>query len=201
MKKLIIDLCAGLGGFSQAFKNDPKYEVITIDIQKKFKPTIIADVCNLPLKDNLKPLALLASPDCRFFSLACTQFPRVGIMKALEMVGACFEAVARLKPKQYLIENPRARLRHIIGKPKQTIFYSDYGYKTQKPTDLWGNIFLPMVKHQRRTINQPNLTSLQRLHLHSYIIPKKRSERAKIPLGVSKAVKEGVEYFEEKIYG
>ena len=48
-KKLCIDLCSGLGGFSQAFRDDPAWEVITVDINPKFKPTIVADVCNLPL--------------------------------------------------------------------------------------------------------------------------------------------------------
>jgi len=35
--------------------------------------------------------------------------------KALEIVGACLEAVVYLKPKLWLIENPRGRLRQFIG--------------------------------------------------------------------------------------
>jgi len=191
--KLCIDLCSGLGGFSQAFK-EANWEVITIDVLRKFKPTIIADVRYLPLRDNLEPDVLLASPPCQYFSLACCQFPRKGIQDALQLVGACFEAVARLKPIKWLIENPRARLRHIIGKPKQTIRYSDYdfNYLTQKPTDLWGNLYLPMVKGERKIMNTRGLTRFQRLHLHAYLVPRKREERSKIPLGVSQAVLEGV---------
>jgi hypothetical protein len=192
-EKLCIDLCSGDGGGSEAFVR-ANWFVIRIDVLKKFKPTIVADVCHLPLRENLQPDVLLASPPCQNFSLACPQFPRKGIQKALEIVGACFEAVAYLKPKKWLIENPRARLRHIIGKPRQTIRYSDYdfSYPTQKPTDFWGNIFLPMVKGERKIIRTHGLNYIQRLHLFAYMYPKKSSERAKIPLGVSQAIFDGV---------
>jgi hypothetical protein len=206
MTKLIIDLCAGLGGFSQAFKNDPEYEVVTVELNKKQKPTICADVRFLPFRKGLEPVALLASPPCNHFSLACLQFPRVGVKQALEVVGACFEAVAWLKPKRWLIENPRGRLRQIIGKPKQTIRYSDYddNITMMKTTDFWGNIFLPMPKHERRIKQSAGLglTHIERLHRnfpapHMSGVPNNgkelQAERAKIPLGVSLAVKEGVE--------
>lgn len=194
--KLVIDICSGLEGFSGAFKEDPEYEVITVEVDKHFKPTIIADVRYLPLKKNLEPDVLLASPPCNHFSFACLQFPRVGVKMAMEIVGACFEAVAFLKPKKWLIENPRGRLRHIIGKPKQTIRYSDYDsdVKMMKTTDLWGNIMLPMVNGERRIKGTGIRNHLDRLHTgFPYGNFEVRAERAKIPLGVSQAIKEGVE--------
>jgi len=186
-KKLCIDLCAGLGGFSRAFKESPDWEVVTIEIERKFKPTIIADVCHLPIKENTQPTLLLASPPCNKFSVAGGAFPRKGVQKALEIVGACFESVACLKPKWYLIENPRGYLRGIIGKPRTTIRYSDYDwdFKAQKPTDLWGNLPLPMVKK----VHRPKMP-LGCKKWHDYMPnPVKAAE---IPLGVSQAVLEGV---------
>jgi hypothetical protein len=53
VKPLCVDLCSGEEGFSQAFKED--YEVVTVDVEKKFRPTICADVRHLPLKENLQP--------------------------------------------------------------------------------------------------------------------------------------------------
>jgi hypothetical protein len=194
MSKLVIDLCSGLEGFSQAFKNNPDYQVITIELDKKFKPTICADIRYLPLQPNLKPKALLMSPPCNHFSFACLQFPRVGVKLALEIVGACFEAVAYLKPEKWLIENPRGRLRHILGKPKQTIRYSDYDkeIKWMKTTDFWGNIMFPMSKGERRMQHTTGLTHLERLRM--FPANKKLSaERAKVPMGVSMAVKEAIE--------
>ena len=107
-------------------------------------------------------------------------------MKAMQVVGACFEAVAVLKPERWLVENPRGRLRWFIGTPKQTIRYSDYDmkYRWKKQTDFWGNLPFPMVqqnhefKNYRKMIDCSGATS---------------AERAKIPLGVSQAVLQGVE--------
>jgi len=75
-KKLCIDLCSGLGGFSQAFENDPEWEVVRIDVNPKFRPTIVADVRYLPLREDLHPELLVASPPCEHFSIANPRFPR-----------------------------------------------------------------------------------------------------------------------------
>jgi Site-specific DNA methylase len=197
--KLCVDLCSGLGGFSQAFKEDG-WEVVTIDVLRKFKPSIIADIRYLPLRNNLQPDVLLASPPCNHFSLFCISpsFPRKGIKTALEIVGACLEAVAQLKPKKWLIENPRARLRQFIGKPKQTIRYSDYdfNYPRQKPTDFWGNIPFPMAKGVRKIKRTHKLNDRERHQFNKKLYPSS-AEFAKIPFCVSQAVLESVKLFEE----
>ena len=46
---MILDLCSGLGGASQAFV-DANDEVVRIDIDRGFKPTIQADVQYLPIR-------------------------------------------------------------------------------------------------------------------------------------------------------
>lgn len=178
---LCIDLCSGEGGFSEAFRED--YEVVTIDVEKKFKPSIVADVNYLPLKKNLNPEVLLMSPPCTRFSLACKHWPKKGIKEALMLVGACLEAVDYLKPRLWLLENPKARLRWFIGKPKQSIRYSDFDtqYVAVKPTDLWGNIPLPLAKGIRKG------------HVGHYLKSWPNRD-AKIPLGVSEAVLEGTNY-------
>lgn len=186
--KLCIDLCSGYGGFSQAFQDKEGWEVVTIDIKRRFKPTIVADVVHLPLRDGVRPDALLMSPPCQRFSVACPQWPKHGIMKALQMVGACLEAVVKLKPEKWLLENPRGRLRWFLGKPRQTIRYSDYdiSYVVQKVTDFWGNILFPMVKGERR---------IKVGHISKgwgHIVSRSRAKRSLIPRGVSEAVFEGV---------
>jgi len=181
-KKLCIDLCAGLGGFSQAFVNDENWEVVKIDINPKFKPTIVADVRYLPLRKDLRPELIVASPPCERFSVACTEFPKKGIRQALEVVGACLEAIVDLKPKYWLLENPRGRLRWFIGKPPQTVHLCNYGTRWRKPTDLWGNVKLPMVKFERK----PEVDNLSKLVRDS-------SKRAFLPYGFSEAVKNAVE--------
>jgi len=200
--KLCMDLCSGKGGFSQAFVQ-AGWQVITVDIEAKFKPTVIADITKIDWeqfkRDYLhdeSPDVLLESPPCERFSIACPQWPKLGIKKAMEIVGACLEAVVILKPKYWLLENPRGRLRWFLGKPGKTIRYSDYDLETkaEKLTDFWGNIPLPMVKHERFL----NVGHVEK-HWFATYVSTSPSERAKIPLGVSQAVLQGVETSMEKV--
>ena len=195
LRKLCVDICSGKGGFSQRFKNQLDWEVVTIDIERKFKPTIVADVCNLPLREGLEIDVLLASPPCERFSIACPKWPKEGIQKALEIVGACFETVAHYKPKLWLIENPKGRLRWFVGMPKQTIRYSDYdiNYPCNKLTDFWGNIPFPMVKHERPLHSGHFDSGWMKKHAFDRALPRDASSRAKIPEGVSSAVFQSVE--------
>jgi hypothetical protein len=192
-KKLCIDLCAGLEGFSQAFKKDVAWEVVTVELNKKQRPTICADVRYLPLKEGLAPDVLLASPPCQRFSLMSNIWPKPGIRSALEIVGACLEAVPFLKPKAWAMENPAGRLSWFIGVPKQSIKYSDWdlNYKAQKPTHLWGNIALPMAAWERRPRTKNKAGKHQPNFYKEFSANPALS--AKIPLGVSEAIKKGVE--------
>lgn len=205
-KCTVVDLCCGLKGFSQAFA-DAGWKVVTVDIEPKFNPTVIADITAIDwlqfkrdYLDDKSPDVLLASPPCERFSIACPEWPKKGIKKAMEVVGACFEAVTILKPKYWLIENPRGRLRWFLGTPKQTIRYSDFdlSYPVNKLTDLWGNIPLPMVKHERPIHTGHFDQGWMRKHDWGYALPRNAKDRAKIPLGVSQAVFEGATMTTEK---
>lgn len=185
-EKLCIELGSGKKGGSQAFTN---YEIVTIDINKKLKPTIQADINYLPLKERCKPDVLLMWPPCDFFNLMSNQWPKKGIGDSLKIIGSCLDAVVYLQPKKWLLENPKGRLRWFLGKPTQTIYYSDYdfNYKAQKPTDLWGNINLPMTK----TVRRPR-TKLNGKHTSNFYkaFSSNPADNAEVPLGVSKAILE-----------
>ena len=102
----------------------------------------------------------------------------------MEVVGACLEAVAYLKPHYWLLENPKGRLRWFMEtKPIATVSLGDYGYRTIKPTDLWGNLPLPLVNLHRK--NNSGLRFNQG--------PRSSSKRAMLPLGLSQAIKKAVE--------
>ena len=183
-QKICVDLCSGLGGFSQAFMDDPEWFVVRIDITGKPGVNIIADVKNLPLKENLCPDVLLMSPPCERFSLANSCWPQIGIRNAMEIVGACLEAVAHLKPHYWLLENPKGRLRWFMKtKPVATFQLGDYGYRTIKSTDLWGNLPLPLVNSHRK--DNGGLRFDQG--------PSGSSKRAMLPLRFSQAINKAVE--------
>lgn len=164
--RLCIDLCCGLGGFSRAFR-DAGWEVVTVDINPKFKPTICADLTKLSFLDIIgackkkdmteyQTVVVLASPPCERFSIANSDWPQKGIRKALDIAGACIELIADLQPDYWCLENPKGRLRWFLGPPPHSVHLSDYGYrgaiqggkdrKSTKPTDLWGNIPFPLLE-------------------------------------------------------
>lgn len=96
-----------------------------------------------------------------WFSPPCTEFSkanyRLGPCKDrspdMSIVEACLRIVKEAKPHFWIMENPRGCLRHFIGKPAATIKYSNFGYCSVKPTDLWGEfpMFYPQVARSRET--------------------------------------------------
>ena len=197
-RKLCIDLCSGLGGFSQAFV-DAGWEVITVDIEPKFNPTICMDVRGEAVKAELwgksqsyEEVVMLASPPCERFSVASHAWPKKGIQSALEIVGACLEAIAWVKPDYWLMENPKGRLRWLLGTPRMTVRLCDYGSVYRKLTDLWGNIPLPMVSAMKQH------TYYVETEIDSHVghplprLTNDRAKKAKMPYGLSQAILEAV---------
>jgi site-specific DNA-cytosine methylase len=204
----VIDLCSGLGGASQAFV-DEGHEVITVDIEKKFRPTIQADVQHIPIRSDLKPDLVIFSPPCQCFSVLSIRYhwqkdgtPNPETVKAIGLVKKGLKEIERIKPRYWIMENPMGMLRKVIGKPPNTIRMSDYGAPWKKMTDLWGNVPLPMLMAMRpwpkikrgshevgstqgNKIWWPRRTEAWQRKLTS-------AERAKWPYGLSKAVLDAV---------
>lgn len=140
---MIIDLCCGFGRW------DTKEECISIDIDKKTKPIICADVRYLPLRSKLKPKLCHASPPCTYFSQMrlCNGkgYSPLGIAEGLELVAACFRAFDWLEPKMWTLENPRGLLRRIIPTRVETEYSTfaktdnnnDHKAFLNKKTDFW----------------------------------------------------------------
>lgn len=193
--KLCLDLCSGLGGFSQAFREHEDWEVITVDINKKFKPSMVLDLIDaVEYPDRhadfwqLKPDVILASPPCERFSLAANSFPRQGIYTGMRVAGAVLEIIARMLPKGWIIENPKGRLRWFLGVPNIKVRLSQFGYRTVKPTDFWTNIDIGLLKST--PVYNPEGVSFAQVR-QSHI-------RASMPYGLSKKVLESFEAMESK---
>ena len=139
---MIIDLCCGQG----RFESDNE-EVISIDINPETKPTICADIKHLPLRPNLKPRFVHASPTCTYFSKARRWgygWNPQGIAESLELVAACFRAFAYLGAENCSLENP-AGLEDILGH-KVKFKYDKYDIKNATT-----NVYLSK-KSQRRAV-------------------------------------------------
>ena len=157
----MVDLCSGLGGASEPFI-DRKWRVIRIDNDSEFKDvpnTIIANVNNIKEIEIYPPLFqkpdfVWASPPCNKFSIARvydnwdkkTKRPtNIDVVAAIRIVMWCMDVIDYLKPKYWVIENPRGMLRNILNAPGKvlpgvTTYYACWGAPYLKPTDLWGNL-------------------------------------------------------------
>jgi hypothetical protein len=146
----IIEFFCGTKSFGDIAK-ERGHKVFTIDFNQKFNPDLCIDMLyfnikNLP-KEWRKPDMIWCSPPCETFSLSGNSmymgFPtKSKTYIGLALAHKCIELIQTLKPKFWVIENPRAGLRNVwFMKPLQrtTVSYCQYGDKRMKPTDLWNN--------------------------------------------------------------
>jgi hypothetical protein len=142
--------CTEFGSEVQAFK-DRGHEIITLGIDGDV--TIKFDIRKYFPSINDKYDFMWFSPPCDQFSIAGVRW-RGSCKKNkndMSIVDACFRIVNTCKPKYWIIENPAYGLRQIIGHPKMTIKYSDFGYIAKKPTDFWGNIPKNFLRYKTPT--------------------------------------------------
>ena len=194
--RYVLDLFSGLGGFSQAFAESERWEVTTVEIDPEFDPDRVADVFDLRPSDFETDFdVILASPPCTVFSPMAhrweTHFQSDGTPltdRGSESVALAYHTLGLIKslaPAYWFIENPRGRLRSVIGQPQATVDYCAYDHYTKKPTDLWGR-HPPMTyrrcDHDTHT-DENGVTDMERG-------PSDASERAKVPYELSKAIRD-----------
>ena len=147
-----LDLCAGFGGFSQAFVDHPHWEVMRIDNNPLLAEVEHMEIIDIfEFRDTLanmlargyhpqKPDLIVASPPCTAFSLGYysprSQYSREGRLEEydpdMSILNCVLDIVEMLQPRYYIIENVRGAIRYfepILGKPRQSI----------KSWYFWGN--------------------------------------------------------------
>jgi|TARA_Y100000310_G_scaffold54029_1_gene49558 site-specific DNA-cytosine methylase len=144
-----IELFCGTKSFSKVAKAKG-YNTFTVDIDKQFNPDLVSDIMDLDISKLPKnPLIVWASPPCEKFSVATIgrnwnrdHTPKTNeAREALKLVLKTIELIKELKPKYWIIENPRGKLRKLIDfGDRYTVAYCQYGDNRKKPTDLWTNI-------------------------------------------------------------
>lgn len=148
----VLDLFSGTGSIEKTLRKlVPKVDVVTVDLDPKFRPTICADLLELDYEATWSPGefdVVWLSPPCTNYSLARNSVPR-DFRIADKLVKRGLAIVAYLKPTYYFMENPRAflRLRPFMkkyAKDIKTVNYCKYSfrsdvYKYPKPTDIWTN--------------------------------------------------------------
>lgn len=135
MTRLHIDLCCGLGGWQQPFREDDSWRTVGLDIREDLSPDVVADVRELPLRD-CEPTLITASPPC-------TQFTRWDLPwhdepdPDMSLVTACLEAVEQLDPDWWVLENVRGL--HRYWKPANFHAGAFYLWGELPPYDIHAN--------------------------------------------------------------
>ena len=135
MMRVFLSLCSGHSGESEAFINETGWVVVRIE-----KDEGLAHIPNTRILDVLKWLDWIDSipqpVEVVWCSPPCTEFSTARAEKipepSLEVLKACMDIIAYLKPKYWLIENVRGAIQHftpILGEYNQSI----------GPFYLWGN--------------------------------------------------------------
>lgn len=140
---LAVELFSGTAGATAAFKKHG-WRVVTVDLDGRHRPSIVADVRWLPLAlgpDVDRPVELLwCSPPCTEFSDANPHRP---LRPSLDLHRASLAAVRALRPKFWIVENVRGAI-PFFGIPAQKI----------GPWCLWGyfpllDVSLEMHDHKK----------------------------------------------------
>lgn len=208
-----VDLFAGLGGFSAAFEDSEDWTVTTVDFNPEFDPDLCVDILELQPSDLSDADVVLASPDCKDFSVACItdkwhydeesrpkHLPeKPGIAHSVKLVFRALWLVQELDPEWWFMENPKGMLQKFIGEPQGTVHYCQYGSDFMKPTQLWGRHPPSMTYRQcaRRSdchvSNAREVNTFRDASRTRAVDSSNSAERAKVPYELSEAILEAVE--------
>ena len=161
----VLELFAGTKSIGNAFAKHG-HEVISIDWDRTLPDMdYYMDVYSLTVKDVIRichgrPQVIWASPDCATYSLASASQHRIKAPWGFEPVSdyavkcdvgnrRLVELLLSVNPMAWFIENPRGMMRcmdFMLGLPRYTVTYCQYGESRQKPTDIWTNHPNPRFK-------------------------------------------------------
>lgn len=149
-----VELFCGTKSFSKVAES-LGHKTFTVDINPLFEPDLKKDILKLQRKELPKKIDVLwCSPPCTTFSVASLRwYWEEGKPKSyktyigLAIVRKTLELIEEIKEDNpdliWFIENPRGMLRKqefMLGLPRTTVSYCQYGFDIMKPTDIWNNI-------------------------------------------------------------
>lgn len=147
----LLELFKGTGSVGKVAERYGYTEIVSLDIEQKYKPTICSNIMDWDYKSYPTGYfdVIWASPPCTFYS--CMQNIRKD-KSSLEakrvesdaIVQRVLDIVDYFKPKQWFMENPQTgamKARDVVkGIPFVDAEYCKYGYPYKKSTRFWGTV-------------------------------------------------------------
>lgn len=183
-KYIILDLCSGLGGFSEGARRRG-WKVYRFDNNREFASipdTYIENILDLDPRDlPFKPDLLVISPPCtKYSALSCWKWwpnnePSPAIYQETTLVKKALEIKNEIKPKYWVLENPVGKMKEILGPADILTWWAAWGHTYLKPTNLWGvfppldwpprpflGTYEPVPRGSKRGVTSDTLTPAQR---------------------------------------
>lgn len=147
----MLELFCGTKSISKVFTD---WEVVSVDIDPQFEPTICNDILNMPYTQFYDFDFIWASPPCTTFSVSSIgkhwnhdHTPKTTEAEhGLKILEETIRVIEWVKPTiGFIIENPRGKMRKmpiLQHLNRYTVTYCQYGDFRMKPTDLWSNLEL-----------------------------------------------------------
>lgn len=153
---IVLELFKGTGSVGKVFEK-AGHTVMSLDINPKANPDILADILNWNYKAYPPHIydLIWASPPCQQYSHLLYVWTKRGKVRDLEkadkIVLKVLEIIDYFKPTVWIIENPQTGLlknrEFMSGLPFYDVSYCRYGFDYRKQTRLWSNLvgFEPKV--------------------------------------------------------
>ena len=140
----LLELFAGTGSIRREFRA-MGWEVVSIDIDPRAQPTIIADIGTFDYRMlGGRFDAIWCSPPCTQYSIARSnaKTPR-DVLGADQLVRRCRDIISHFRPHAWCIENPHSGLlksRDVVSDlPSVVVDYCMYGWPYRKRTVIFTN--------------------------------------------------------------
>jgi hypothetical protein len=168
MADLMLDLFAGTGGASAAFRA-AGWEVVRVEMDRAFPAEHHADVAAWSWAGR-RPSLVWASPPCTEFSRESMPWSRTGATPSLALVDAAERIVRECRPDFWVIENVRGATRYLTPRYGDPLVLG--------PVFLWGHFprFRARVMPWKERLSS-----------------KQRAARAAIPYAVSAGLLRAIE--------
>lgn len=128
MPDLMIDLYAGTGGASRAFR-EAGWEVVRVELDTAHQAEHHADVAAWSWSGR-RPTLVWASPPCTEFSRESMPWTRTGAVPSLALVEAAERVIRECGPTYWVIENVRGATRYLTPRHGTPLVLG--------PVFLWG---------------------------------------------------------------